>query len=462
VTRAQRPLSAILLAIALGLLSPPGPAGAQDGAGGPVDFKALYHQAVAFHESVAEARERLRQSEGERGKVVASLRPSVSVEGSISRRPDTLTSTATTPSGPVTYVLRPEESRDFILRVDQTLYTGGRASNELKIANIDEAAKEVGVAVAKEDLVFDLARDFFDVLKAQADLAAVTERREGMERHLKAARARVRLGADVKASALRLESEVARLKAEEAGDRHALASARENLANLTGASPDVALGTPPDMGAILSLTDPVDAAMAQRADLQLASGEAAAARLGVRYTTGNFLPLLKLEGNYERHGEDPSGSFLIDEEAFATLRATWDLYSGGGDLAERRRTRAVFREKQLALARLKRDARTQVEQADREVHVAAEIVDSLTEALRYAKENHRIVSETYKAGAATYLDVIDASTALGDAQRDLEKARHDHSLALLQLARVTGRLLTLVDEPLPSFSRLHRRVEAAD
>jgi len=103
-----------------------------------------------------------------------------------------------------------------------------------------------------------------------------------------------------------------------------------------------------------------------------------------------------------------------------------------------------------------------VEQADREVHVAAEIVDSLTEALRYAKENHRIVSETYKAGAATYLDVIDASTALGDAQRDLEKARHDHSLALLQLARVTGRLLTLVDEPLPSFSRLHRRVEAAD
>jgi len=454
VTRAQRPLSAILLAIALGLLSPPGPAGAQDGAGGPVDFKALYHQAVAFHESVAEARERLRQSEGERGKVVASLRPSVSVEGSISRRPDTLAVSG--------FVLRPEESRDFILRVDQTLYTGGRASNELKIANIDQAAKEVGVAVAKEDLVFDLARDFFDVLKAQADLAAVTERREGMERHLKAARARVRLGADVKASALRLESEVARLKAEEAGDRHALASARENLANLTGASPDVALGTPPDMGAILSLADPVDAAMAQRADLQLASGEAAAARLGVRYTTGNFLPLLKLEGNYERHGEDPSGSFLIDEEAFATLRATWDLYSGGGDLAERRRTRAVFREKQLALARLKRDARTQVEQADREVHVAAEIVDSLTEALRYAKENHRIVSETYKAGAATYLDVIDASTALGDAQRDLEKARHDHSLALLQLARVTGRLLTLVDEPLPSFSRLHRRVEAAD
>jgi len=419
----------------------------------PVDFLDLFRQAVSFHESIGQARERLEQAKDERAKMVAGLRPTLSVEGSMTRRPKTLSSGS--------FVLRPQEARDLTVTLTQPLYTGGRARNQIRIARIDEASQEVGVEVAKENLVFDLAQVYFDVLKAQADLASVSDRREGMERHLKAAQARVRLGADVKASALRLESEVARLKAEEMGDRHALASARENLANLSGVPVDVELGAPPDMNTVLGLANPLDAALTQRADVRLLTGEAAAALLGVRYTTGSFLPLIKIEGDYQRHGEDPSGSFFIDEESFAVLRATWDLYSGGEDLAERRRTRAVYREKELALAQLKRDVGNEVGQAEREVRVAQQIVDSLEEALSYATENHRIVTETYKAGAATYLDVIDASTALGDAQRDLENARHDRGLALLRLARATGRLMTLVDEPLPSYANLLKWVKKA-
>jgi outer membrane protein TolC len=423
----------------------------------PVDFVDLFHQAQAFHESVAEAREQRIQAENERDKVFANLLPTLSVEGDINRRKDTETVTAGTSS----FVIAPRETRDLTVTLGQTLYTGGRATTQLKIATIGEVAGEIGERIAREQLVFDLGRAYFDVLKAEADLDSATERREGMESQLKAAQARVRLGADVKASALRLESEVARLKAEEVGDRHALKSARENLANLTGAPEDVELGAPPDTEAILALQAPLQAALTERADVNVQTGEVAAAKLGVRFTTGRWLPLVELKGTYAKHEEDPSGSFFIDEESFATLRATWDLYNGGEDMAERRRARSAYREQQLELERLKRDVRTEVEQASRQVTVAGEIVTALEEALRSATENHRIVTETYKAGAATYLDVIDASTALGDARRDLENARHDQGVALLGLARATGRLLTLVGEPLPSYERLHKWVEKA-
>jgi multidrug efflux system outer membrane protein len=453
----HRPIHPTLSALGAALLAVllwTAPASAASAAGS-LDFVDLYRQAVTFHESVGQAEERLEQAKYQRAKMVAALRPTLSVDASTTRRPKTLSSSSFG-------IQRPKETRNLTVAVVQSLYTGGRASNQIKIARIDEASSEVGVEVAKDDLVFSLAQAFFDVLKAQADLAAVTERREGMERHLKAAQARVRLGADVKASALRLESEVARLRAEEMGDAHALKSARENLSNLSGVPQDVELGLPPDMGAVLALKDPLQAALDQRADIHLLRGEAAAARFGVRYTTGTFLPFVKIEGDYQRHGEDPSSGFLIDEESFALLTATWDLYNGGEDLAERRRTKAVYREKELALRQLKRDVGTEVEQAAREVRVASQIVDSLEDALRYATENHRIVPETYKAGAATYLDVIDASTALGDAQRDLENARHDHSLALLRLAKATGRLPTLVDAPLPSYGKLQKWVKKAE
>jgi outer membrane protein TolC len=88
------------------------------------------------------------------------------------------------------------------------------------------------------------------------------------------------------------------------------------------------------------------------------------------------------------------------------------------------------------------------------------VVKALEDAWTYAAENHRIVTETFNVGAATYLDVIDASTALGDARRDLENARNDLNLALLNLARTTGQLLVLVGEPVPTIGDLARWVKA--
>jgi outer membrane protein TolC len=420
---------------------------------GAVDFKDLYHAALGFHESVGEAAARLRQAEFERKKVRGAMLPTLDVTGAIQRLPKNKTSG----SG---FVVASKDTRDLTVTLGQSLYTGGRARTQLKIATIGEMSRDLDLRVTREDLVYNLAQAYYAVQKAQADLSSATDRRAGMEHHLEAADARVRLGADVRATVLRLESEVARLKAEEMQATDALKTARENLATLTGLAEDVPLGAPPDMQPVRSVAEPVQTALEHRADVGLATGEAAAALLGVRYTTGTFLPVIKLEGTYTRTKQDPETSFLIDEESMATLRATWNLFDGGSDVAERHRARAEFEEKQLNLAELQREIGTQVDQAERQVQVAEQVVKSLEDAWTYAAENHRIVTETFNVGAATYLDVIDASTTLGDARRDLENARNDRNLALLNLARTTGELLALVDEPVPVTGDLQRWVKA--
>jgi len=459
----------VVLGAALAVL-PAGPAGAQSDAPagsppelppapsaaartGTVSFADLYHAALGFHESVGEATERLRQAEYERKKVRANLLPDLDVTGTVQRRPKNLTAGGS-------FLVASKDSRDLTVTLGQTLYTGGRARTQLKIATIGELARQVDLRLTRETLVYNVAQAVFAVSKAQADLSSASDRREGMERHLQAAQARVRLGADVRATALRLESEVARLKAEEMQASDALKTARENLAELTGLPQDVQLGPPPDMGPVRSAPDPVQTALTHRADVALATSEAAAAKLGVRYTSGTFLPVINLTGTYTRSDENPATTFLIDEESFATLKATWSLFNGGEDVAERHRAQAAFREKQLNLTELQREIHTQVDQAERQVQVAEQVVQSLKDAWTYAAENHRIVTETFNVGAATYLDVIDASTALGDARRDLENARNDLNLALLNLAQDTGELLALVGESVPSSGDLDSWVRA--
>ncbi len=408
-------------------------------------FAALFAQAEAFHESIGTARSQAAQAAFERDKVFSSLLPDVDVSFGDSRRGSAKFSVGGN-------IIRTREIRTTTLSVRQPLYTGGRASNQLRIATVAQAAGNIGVHVSREALIFDLASAYFTVLKAEADLTTVTERLTGMRQQAEAAHARVRLGADVRASALRMDSSVAALEAQQVAAEQALDTSREALALLTGGEPQTHLGAPPDLSAVAELSDPVPTALVSRTDLHLLEGEVKAARFAINFAKGAFLPFVDLTGTYQKQTQDPSLAFVPDEDASLLLNVTWNLYNGGEDKAEGSRARAVYTEKRLAYDRSKREIKIQVKQALRQVRTASRQTDAFVRAMESATENHRIVSETYRAGAATYLDVIDASDALGEARRNLVNARHDHSLALLALARATGQLVTLVGETVPEFT----------
>lgn len=421
----------------------------------PVDFLELFSRAETFHESVAASRERAQQAAMEKRKALGALLPTLSADYDLQQRDGSIEKIIS--GSPVT--IRSERTTDLSITATQTVFTGGRATNELRRATLGEVAGQLGVRMAREELIADVAEAFFNVLKARENLSTVSERLDGMQHHLEAARARVRLGADVRASELRLESEVAQLSAEKAANENDLANAREALADLTGEDPNIELGNPPKLDGIVDMTDPLAKALADRVDLQILKGETLAAKYSVRASAGPFWPLLSVEATHEQQTQKPASQFTPDEDNYVMFRASWNLFNGGEDVAERKRIRAAFREKRLELDQTKREISLQVEQAVRQVGVARRIVDALTDGLTYATENHRIVTETYKAGAATYLDVIDASNTLGDARRDLANARNDFSLALLNLARVTGQLLTVVGEAVPRDERLERVVD---
>ncbi len=58
-----------------------------------------------------------------------------------------------------------------------------------------------------------------------------------------------------------------------------------------------------------------------------------------------------------------------------------------------------------------------------------------------AEEDLRMQQERYAGGRSTLLDVLTSQTTLGQARRDLIRARYDQRLAKAQLEALAGREL---------------------
>ena len=69
---------------------------------------------------------------------------------------------------------------------------------------------------------------------------------------------------------------------------------------------------------------------------------------------------------------------------------------------------------------------------------AIEKVAATGQALVQAEENHRVVAASFKAGNATSSDLLDAETALLQAQVNRTAAQVDMELARAKLAKTLG------------------------
>jgi outer membrane protein len=74
----------------------------------------------------------------------------------------------------------------------------------------------------------------------------------------------------------------------------------------------------------------------------------------------------------------------------------------------------------------------------------AGVLENLKAELRYARDNYDAVSKQFEFGLANSLDVMDANNLLVTSERQLANAQYDYELAILQLRRATGTLLSSV------------------
>ena len=343
------------------------------------------------------------------------------------------------------------DATQWSVQLRQTLFHWDQIAI-LRRAGVQVAQAEVDFRAAQQDVIVRTATAYFNVLAARDTLDAAEAARDAIGRQLEQADKRYEVGLIAVTDVEEARAANDQATATVIESKRALATAREQLRELTGEAFDELKRPGDDMP--LVEPDPgtpeqwVRAALDQ--NLQLAS-----ARLGVDIARENasaarsgHLPALDIvasksatstTGTYSAAGTvAPADTTNYDRQI--GLQLIFPIYAGGGTSSRVRQ--AVYLQR-AARERLERTARaTERQTRDSYLGVLSEIsrVRALKQAVASSTTALKATEAGYEVGTRTTVDVMLARQRLFDAQTTYARSRYDYVLNVLTLEQAGGTL----------------------
>jgi TolC family type I secretion outer membrane protein len=307
-----------------------------------------------------------------------------------------------------------------------------------------DALADAGQRQRTQQLLLRVADRYFGVLDAED---AVTQRRreaEALKESYEDARNRYEVELIPRTDLVEAQSRHDLAQAQLLTAERALADARDALEETTGHRPErlPRLGEDPDFPE-LEPAEPeewVAAAMAQNPELIAQREQLAIAEADVRSSRAARMPELDLVA---RAGIDDSSNFQfgqrVDDQTIG-VELSMPIYSGGQLAARERQAEALKRVNAAAVDRLAGEIQREAREAYRSVASARSEVRAFARALESAEAAEKATRDGYEAGTRTITDVLDATSRVAQARRDLNRSRYQLLLNLLQLRSVAGEI----------------------
>lgn len=296
----------------------------------------------------------------------------------------------------------------------------------------------------EQEFVLKVSEAYFNVLRAQENLAFAKTQEVAIARQLEQAKKRFEVGliaiTEVHEAQAAFDSSVAdRLSAE-----NAVSTALENLSSITGDSESTVAILKADAPVTLPVPSTADAWVKQAREnnpqLHAARFSYEAAQAEKRQYRSGHLPTLDLVGTWQ---DVDTGGVLAAQEATTTsvgLQLNVPIYSGG-------RTQATLRQASYR----EEAARDQVSATERSVvQNTNNLYRSVaTDAARVSARRQAIVSNEsalaatqagYEVGTRNIVDVLQAERNVYQARSQYANARYDYVLGGLRLRAAAGQL----------------------
>lgn len=347
------------------------------------------------------------------------------------------------PGLPTPYVLYPltteelelqrKEQHGVQLEVQQALFAP-QALRAVQTARRAAELADARVAAATHDVVFGAAQLYY-AAAAMKEVVAVQERTlETWRRHEADAAQLVAQGAAPKLALLKARADRARAEQDLIRARNTYDGARQALATLLCRDEDFDVARPPEPE---GAEGDLEAASAARPEVRAAQAGVAVAESQEREVTARWLPAVGLTGQWRWASIT---GFTGEHEGWSVvLGARWTIFDGGRREAERAEAGHRTAEADAALELARRKARDEVRRAALDLESARAARAKAEEQARLAGEALRHAQAAYAQGAATYLEVADATSAAEGAELARVTEELGAQLAALRLARAAGR-----------------------
>jgi outer membrane protein TolC len=219
--------------------------------------------------------------------------------------------------------------------------------------------------------------------------------------------------------------------------RNLIAVAGQNIELLTATPIDLPLapavssaGRVEHAGGILDQIDPTQ--VGDRSDLLSWQEKARAADRMVGVARGAVLPHINLSVHRDLFSQE---NLFGDDARSWTLGvyATWDIFKGMQNIGEIKKAQAQRRAAEHMADFETRQARVQATEAWLAARAAHQKVTVARDAVAAAREGLRIVTNQYREGLASMVDLLDIQAATTMAEGNLVQAQHDFQVGLANL-----------------------------
>ncbi len=327
------------------------------------------------------------------------------------------------------------------LGLKYSLYDRGARSTRSSVAELGRDASVEQLAAVRNELVYQVTRGYYGVLQIQ-DLHAVQEETvASLEENLRVASARYRAGSAVKTDVLNLQVRLAQAREDLIRARNGVELAVASLNTAIGAELVEATSRlkPTDVDFLPMPSMPDPAVIENRPELRAARKRTLIRQQEISGSRGGHYPQVNAYGSYD---VDTGDLDKFEDSYVVGVMAEWEFFdgfrtSGSIDRAEKEWRAAQQDENNLRnqlLLDLRR-AHIQVSESRQRLAVTSISVESAEEALR-------ITRVRYSEGAANITELLTAQVGLTASRSRAVAALYDHQIALANLERAQGMLVT--------------------
>ena len=359
------------------------------------------------------------------------------------------------------------DSTSYTLQLVQTLFRWDQWVG-LQQAQKTVARAETDYAAARQDLMLRVAQRYFDVLASQDRLESEQGSREAIARQLEQAQKRFEVGLIAITDVQEAQAAYDQAVAADIAARRALATAKENLREITGVYVDKLARPAADMELVPpSPADPeewVREAMDQNLSLVASRLGADIARDTLRVRRSGHLPTLDLVASRNDFDQDntqtnpdpmtglPVTSTTNTSQTTDTisLQLTVPVFSGGFTSSRVREAVFLHRAAKEQVERIARETERQTRDAYLGVISEISRVNALKQALLSSTTALAATEAGFDVGTRTTVDVLASRRNLITARTNYLGSRYDYIMNVMRLKLAAG---TLSNDDINNFNR---------
>ncbi len=408
----------------------------------PLTLACAVEYALASNPGLSARRHEINAADAEHSMAFSTLLPKIDLAGSLSYfRDERLITPRRSGTAEVLQFTDQQLVGDVIVRMP--LFTGGRLINEVKAAKLLYTAAKYSLARNREELIFNVTSIFYSILAQRHTIEALKFSQETLQEHHKRVGELIQAKKAARVDLLRTEVRLADLEQRQVRERNMLAIKNRLLANLMGvpglASERRVIEGTLDMNeeSVPEIEQSLINALLQRPDYRAAQTALDAQRRKVKAAKALRWPTLSLLGSYGTR-VDAHETSEDNETGMIMLGMNIPVFSGGYISAKIKQEQAVQSAVAEKLNQLELQIQLDAETAILNIGSSYERVRATGKSIRQAKESLRIEREKYAFAKGSITDVLDAQSALLNAQMNYYNSLAAYKTAQAQYILAIG------------------------